>query len=196
MSTDKEKTRQQILRAADERIQQYGFCKTTMNEIAKDCKMSAANIYRFFDSKNDIAAELATQCFSDAEQIFKTVARDTKTGPPEKLKGLCIEKLRVNYSMFHQNPNYFEIVNFIIEERDDLIETHKNKVRAYIAEVLAEGNRIGLFDIDDVVATADTFHKAVILFHCPVFINMYTLQEMEESVENVVNLLIQGLKKE
>lgn len=195
MPKNREITRELILDAAANRIQQYGFNKTTMNEIAKDCNMSAANIYRFFDSKNDIAAEMAQQSFVEVEKTCKDIARKTRLAPVEKLKAFCNVKLRTNYEMLYENPNCFEIIHFIMEERDDLISAHKEKVRSYLAEILAEGNRTGLFDIDDVVTMADTFQKAVILFYCPVFIKMYTLEEMEASVECVVNLLVAGLKK-
>ena len=49
-----EEIQQLILTAAQERFSQFGFNKTTMAEIAKDCKMSASNIYRFFDNKLEI----------------------------------------------------------------------------------------------------------------------------------------------
>ncbi len=181
--------------AAEKRIMQYGFNKTTMNEIAKDCNMSAANIYRFFNSKNDIATEFALQSFTEAEKLLKTIIRNPKLDTVDKLKAFTLEKLRMNYQMFYQQPNCFEIVNYILDKRDDLIEQHKETVRSYLAEVLAEGNRADLFDIDDIFAMADTFLKAVTLFYCPVLINMYTLEEMERSAVEVVELLVKGLEK-
>ena len=195
MSKDKDEIREQILAAAEKRIQQYGFNKTTMNEIAKDCNMSAANIYRFFDSKNEIATELALQSFFEAEKLLKAITRNPELSPVDKLKAFTLEKLRMNYQMFNHQPNCFEIVNYIIDERDDLIEQHKETARSYLAEVLAEGNRDGLFDIDDIFAMADTLLKAVTLFYCPVLINMYTLEEMEHSAVEVVELLVKGLEK-
>ena len=57
--SDKTETRQQILDAAMQRIMHYGYAKTTMAEIARDCDMSAGNIYRFFASKIDIAEAMA-----------------------------------------------------------------------------------------------------------------------------------------
>ena len=41
---------EQIIAAAEKRFFYYGFGKTTMAEIASDCDMSPANIYRFFVS--------------------------------------------------------------------------------------------------------------------------------------------------
>ena len=45
----------QILDAASRRFLHYGYGKTTMSEIAKDCNMSTGNLYRYFPSKLDIA---------------------------------------------------------------------------------------------------------------------------------------------
>ncbi len=195
MAKDKETIRKQILSAAEKRISQYGFNKTTMSEIAQDCNMSAANIYRFFNSKHDIAAEMALQSFDRAEQLIKTIVRDPDMAPVDKLKTFTLEKLKQNYEMFEQHPKCFEIVNYIIEEREDLIDDHKEKIISYLAEILAEGNRSGLFDISNILAAADTFSKALTLFHCPVFMNMYTQQEMEASAVEVVTLLVKGLEK-
>lgn len=47
-----------ILHAARERSTMYSFNKTTMAEIAKDCDMSAANLYRFYENKLDINLDI------------------------------------------------------------------------------------------------------------------------------------------
>jgi len=49
-----EETRQLILDAAFERFGHYGYNKTTMVEIAQDVGMSAANLYRYFENKQEI----------------------------------------------------------------------------------------------------------------------------------------------
>ena len=48
-----------ILAAAYARFQRFGFGKTTMAEIAGDCGMSAANLYRYFENKEDIGVHTA-----------------------------------------------------------------------------------------------------------------------------------------
>lgn len=195
MSKDKQEIKEQIMAAAEKRFMQYGFNKTTMNEIAKDCNMSAANIYRFFKSKNEIASEMASLSFFEAQQLLKELVRDPQMKPVEKLKAFIAAKLRMNYEMFSEQPKCFEIVNYIVDERDDLLEQHHDKITSFIAEILAEGNQSGLFDVEDIFTAADTFLKAVTLFICPILINMYTLEEMEDSADKVVEMLLTGLKK-
>ena len=58
-------TKNQILKAAERLLEYYGYQKTSMADIARDCQMSPANIYRFYKGKDDILAEIATNIFRD-----------------------------------------------------------------------------------------------------------------------------------
>lgn len=49
-----EEVQKEILIAAESRFRTFGYNKTTMAEIAQDCKMSTSNLYRFFENKQDI----------------------------------------------------------------------------------------------------------------------------------------------
>ena len=43
-----ESIKNRIIEEAEKHFRQYGFKKSRMAEIAKDCQMSAANLYRYF----------------------------------------------------------------------------------------------------------------------------------------------------
>ena len=47
-------TRERILVVAERLFRQMGYQKTTVADIAKELRMSPANVYRFFDSKKSI----------------------------------------------------------------------------------------------------------------------------------------------
>lgn len=53
------KTRALILDVADRHFKRYGYTKTTIVDIASDCAMSHANVYRFFRNKADLADAVA-----------------------------------------------------------------------------------------------------------------------------------------
>ena len=48
-----------ILTAAVGLFTRYGFAKTTISEIARDCGMSPANLYRYFRNKQAIGCAVA-----------------------------------------------------------------------------------------------------------------------------------------
>ena len=53
-------TQERILVVAERLFRQIGYQKTTVADIAKELRMSPANVYRFFDSKKAINEGVAT----------------------------------------------------------------------------------------------------------------------------------------
>ena len=190
-----EETKDQILKAAEARFIQYGFNKTTMNEIAKDCNMSAANIYRFFKNKNEIVAEKAVQFFQEVEDILREIVRRPGMTAIQRLEEITLKQLQSHFDLIDNKPKLMEIIDFMSTERFDIVEHHDEVTRSLVAEVLAEGNRSGEFEVDDIVATADIFLKATILTSCPILMGFFTYKELEHFSKEVVGLLFKGLAR-
>jgi AcrR family transcriptional regulator len=173
-----EEIKELILEKAIERFIRYGFGKTTMVEIAKDCGMSAGNLYRYFESKFDIGVGVAQGYISKAEQILKDVVQRPGLNPTQRLETFILEKLKFMYAHIVEQPNAQDLVNYILDERWDLVEQHRNVQNALMTEILSEGNRTGEFKVTD----AAHFFKNV------------SLEELEQEAKAVVTLMIQGLK--
>lgn len=193
--TKNEETRELIINAAEKRFSQYGFNKTTMAEIAKDCGMSAANLYRFFKDKNDILVVMTERCFRDTENCLREILRRPGMSAAQRIEALVLEKLHINYDMVANNPKFNEIVMYITSERSDIICRHKDAAKSSIAEAVAEGNRNGEFDAPDIVKTADMIIKATILFSHPMLMRDYSLEELENSATEIIETLVRGLAK-
>jgi AcrR family transcriptional regulator len=54
-----------ILSAAERCFARAGFHRTTMNDIAGEAGMSAGNLYRYFDSKDEVVAQLCAKDRAD-----------------------------------------------------------------------------------------------------------------------------------
>ena len=70
-----EQVRRRILDAAEARFRVFGYRKTTMAEIAEDVDMSAANLYRYFEDKQDIAAACAGRCMGGRAELLREVVK-------------------------------------------------------------------------------------------------------------------------
>jgi len=68
------KTRARILATAEKRFKHYGFAKTTIVDIADDCAMSHANVYRFFRNKTEIVDAIAVGWLAKIERVCADVA--------------------------------------------------------------------------------------------------------------------------
>lgn len=194
MDIEIDKARDRILKAANERFRQYGYGKTTMNEISADCDMSAANLYRFFENKEDIGATLVGRCLSaEAEQLREIVRRPDRASI--RLKDFALALLEHTYSRPEERGKISELVQMICSERFDVVEPHIRTKRSLLAELLATGNASGEFDVADCDETAAAVLTALALFDVPVVVRRGSLEELKQRAEKVVELLLRGLGK-
>lgn len=184
-----------ILEAAVNRFSEYGYNKTTMAEIAKDADMSAANIYRYYKNKEEIAAACAKGCMCERLDLLKSVIRDSSLTAAEKLEKYVLGTLQASQNMFLENKKIDEVVMEITKNRSDLVHNKINNENALIMEIIAYGNQTGEFDVDDVIDTAAAIHSMLVLFDVPMFMHLFTKEEFEKKALSAVKLLITGLKK-
>lgn len=187
--------RSQIVSAASSRFQRFGFGKTTMAEIAADCGMSAGNLYRYFENKEDIGAAIAARYMAMREAEGREVVRRPGLAPEERLERLIVTLGTSIHEAATEDVLTNEMVDCICAKRSDLIENHIQTLLSLFAEVLAQGNESGAFDIDDVMATAGTVKSACKGFLYPPLVAMCTREEIERDAVGVARLLIRGLAK-
>ncbi len=184
-----------ILDAAKERFQVYGYGKTTMAEIAKDVNMSAANLYRYFQNKQDIAVECSDLCMSDRSNKIREAVRQPGFSAVERLRTFVLTSLKTNLEEFEKYPKISELIELVSKEHKELVKDKVQAQCAIIAEILAYGNETGEFDVKDVIKTSSTVHASLILFDFPLFDGFFSHAEFEMMANNVVDLLISGLRR-
>ena len=75
LSLDSLETRKRILAEAERLFRLYGYTKTTVADIAEACRMSSANVYRFFASKSDINNAICERVIAGDEDALVAIAR-------------------------------------------------------------------------------------------------------------------------
>lgn len=185
--------RADILDAAEQRIRTYGYGKTTMVEIATDVGMSAANLYRYFENKLDIGAALAQRCFGERFALLQAVVDRQNLSASQTLEAFVIENLRYTHTQFSKFPKVNELVDIIITQRGDLIQTKIENDRGLIIIILQSGLQSGEFAIDDLDTTSQAVLHAIVRFSVPLFMTMYPLDEFEQHARDLVKLLVRGL---
>ncbi|MCV6638853.1 TetR/AcrR family transcriptional regulator [Candidatus Albibeggiatoa sp. nov. NOAA] len=190
-----EEIRLNILNCAEERFRHYGYRKTAMSEIAQDMNMSTANLYRYFDNKEDIAAACTERCMDKNLQCLRDVLKMPNITASERLEHFFIEQLRQLHDETHNHTKITEIVEFIATQRQELIFQKIKIIQSLIAEILSEGNRTGEFEVDDVLTTSEAVYACMTVFNVPLFMTVYPLETLEHMARNVVKLLLTGLHK-
>jgi len=190
--------RETILEAARVRFGHYGFNKTTMVEIAKDCGMSAANIYRHFNGKNDIIAVLATNLLRHQETRLAEIVACKSSGCAEKLRKFFIESIVITRQYAAEQPKMKEMVDFICQERLDLVQSHKKNKQGFIETILREGASSGEFIIadSDMISTAEAVLDSTVMFHTPLFMDMYSTEDLKSSCDRILKLILAAITRQ
>ncbi|MBN4079290.1 TetR/AcrR family transcriptional regulator [Beggiatoa alba] len=190
-----EDIRARILEAASQRFAQFGYNKTTMAEIAQDCDMSAANLYRFFKNKLDIGANLATNCLDTKLVLIADIIKQQDRPAAERLHDVVLHTLRYTHGQWSNDPRMNEMVNAICEARMDIVDTYKLSKHDLLVNLLEDGVQRGEFSIHNLDDTAEAIASAITAFCLPLLMPMYSLDIFEKRAESVVQLLLNGLIK-
>ncbi len=191
--SEKQSIREQIVDAAKKRFSHFGYGKTTMAEVATDCRMSPGNLYRFFPGKLDIAEAIATEDYSrhleHMSQLAVTPGKDAR----ERLHDLLFEELRRTYHKLEKDPRAFEMARVIAHERPQFANWMLENERKILIELLDESERRGEFCPEDKEFTAEMIQSATMKFRYPQLWSKLTLPKLERELEGVLELLINGL---
>ncbi len=192
--TETTDTREQILRAAMTRILHYGYAKTTMAEIAKDCDMSAGNIYRFFKSKLDIA-EAIVRGFNQAfYQLFAEIARRSSDPALPRLTELFKARLERTYHMMQNKTKALEMADVLARERPIYYVEELAQERIYIVQILEQGLKSGeIQPLDNPNFTAEMLQIALMKFESPRFWADESYEELTREFDGVMKLLEKSL---
>ena len=191
---DPRELRESILDAAQARLLRFGYHKTTVAEIARDVGMSAANLYRYFENKQEIVAECAGRCLDERLERLRAIARDPGFTPSEKLVRYALELVDDSHALAGPESMVGELVDAITRERPSLIHTKNALHYDLIGEILLAGRDSGEFVIEDIAASSRYVHSAFSLFDVPLFVGLYERAEFDERARGVVALLLDGLR--
>lgn len=186
-------TRKMILHAAVERILHYGYSKTTMAEIARDCNMSAGNIYRFFASKLDIAEAMARKFNEEAYETFaRIVAR--KASAADRMREVFHYELARTYSAIEDEAKILEVAEVLGEERPLYMNDKLATERTYLVKIIDDGMKSGEFrQIENPEETAEMWQSALMKFRFPQLFSKLTLPKLQRELDGVMDLLLAGM---
>ena len=141
-------TRERILVVAERLFRQIGYQKTTVADIAKELRMSPANVYRFFDSKKSIHEGVARGLMGEVEIEARRIAQ--APGPaPVRLRQLMKTIHHMNSERYVGDSKMHEMVEIAMQEDWDVCVAHMECIASVIGEVIAQGAASGEFDAPD-----------------------------------------------
>jgi AcrR family transcriptional regulator len=158
--------RAKIVATAERLFREIGFQKTTVADIARELRMSPANVYRFFASKSEIHVAVARHMMGEAEACAREVASGPGTAA-ERLRALILGSEARNAERYLVDRKMHDMVEAALDEHWPAIDEHISRLDEIYESVIASGMESGEFARGDARLSAKMVHMACIRFCHP-----------------------------
>lgn len=184
-------TRDRILEVAERLFRQIGYQKTTVGDIAKELRMSPANVYRFFESKKAIHQAVARGLMGEVElEAQRIVARP---GPvPKRFRELLTTIHRMNTERYVGDNKLHEMVEIAMQEDWDVCVNHMECIAGMVGQMIAQGVASGEFETPDLQLAALCSCTAMMRFFHPQMIAQCATKP-GPTIDQMIDFVIAGL---
>lgn len=184
-------TRERILAVAERLFRQIGYQKTTVADIAKELRMSPANVYRFFDSKKSIHEGVARSLMGEVEIEAQRIARSE--GPAAtRLRQMMTTINRMNTERYVGDSKLHEMVEIAMQEDWEVCTAHMELIAMTIGQVIAQGAASGEFEVKDLQVAALCACTAMMRFFHPQMIAQCATKP-GPTIDQMIDFVIAGL---
>jgi AcrR family transcriptional regulator len=185
--------RLQILATAEKLFRSYGYAKTTVADIARDCAMSPANVYRFFESKAAVNEAITEVLLEQQEACAHAITAEKRTAS-ERLRKLLLEMHSFTLERYLKESQVHELCRRAMDEQWGVIDAHIQRMRALIRSLVEEGMRNGEFAPRDLDATARCVSNAMMPFFHPQTVAENFSKDQKRQALQMGEFLVAALK--
>ena len=193
MDSNADMQQKKILDAAIKLFTHYGYDKTTIAELAADCDMSAGNIYRYFESKLDIAERIAERESVEIFSKLKSIAHCGQRGCYERLRDFLFHELRSTFHLLENSPKIAHMVSVLSEKRPAFINQQLHKQRELLEKILESSSFAEQIKEKNSNFIAEMIQSATMKFRYPQLFSHLTLEQLETELKGVIHLLFHGI---
>ncbi|MBR0993658.1 TetR/AcrR family transcriptional regulator [Bradyrhizobium japonicum] len=184
-------TRDRILEVAERLFRQIGYQKTTVGDIAKELRMSPANVYRFFESKKAIHQAVARSLMGEVELEAQRIV--AKPGPvPERFRELLTTIHRMNTERYVGDNKLHEMVEIAMQEDWQVCVNHMECIGGFVGQMIAQGVASGDFEAPDLQLAALCSCTAMMRFFHPQMIAQCATKP-GPTIDQMIDFVIAGL---
>jgi AcrR family transcriptional regulator len=151
--------RADLVSHARELIVRRGYSSTTVDAINESARLSKGTFYHYFKSKSELLDAVVSQLTDEGWANTRRALESTDGGAMERFKRFLAAARRWRIIALPQTAEIMRVV--LRPESSQLRERLRNRSISLaapgLAELLEDGNREGVFSVDDPEATARVF---------------------------------------
>jgi AcrR family transcriptional regulator len=187
-------TRRLIVEVAERLFRQLGFQKTTVADIARELRMSPANVYRFFGAKSEINAAVCMDLLGKIEAEAGKIAVSRGTAL-QRMRNLVASVEKAHYKQYMFDRKLHELIEAAMTENWSIMREHNHRMTGMLEQIIASGMAAGEFHSGDAALAARLVNTACIRFCHPRLMAEYE-QEPEPALDHMLDFCRAALVRE
>ena len=134
---DHDDKRFNILRTAASVFAREGIARASINEVAKACGISKANIYHYYDSKNDLVFDILDSYLAQLRDGICGTDFSGQTAP-ERLHALTREFLLAYEGMDNEHKIQSEGLSLLEPEKQEILKGYQRELVTVVSQALKD----------------------------------------------------------
>ena len=183
-----------ILDAALPVFGQYGYRRTSMDDIAREAGIAKGTIYLSFASKEEVfqalSQRLSQRMLADAE-----AARRRPGTTADKLAAMNAAWFGTYAETIRRSPHAAELLDAKHRLSADLVTDAANRYKRLVRDVLAEATAAGELDLEPAGLTADTAAELLIASARGLQSSAASPAACRRSLNALVRVMVAGLRR-
>ncbi|MCV0394429.1 MAG: TetR family transcriptional regulator [Rhizobiaceae bacterium] len=135
--TDVDATRSRLIETAERLLKRRGPERLTVTEVAKACRMSQSNAYRFVANRQELLQAMGERWFAAIEFGVLQAARSTGD-PSERFVQYFREQYRLKRQLHDADPDLFAAYLRLGLANMEVVERHLERLREGLSDILSE----------------------------------------------------------
>ncbi|WP_405059253.1 TetR family transcriptional regulator [Kribbella sp. NBC_01505] len=183
-----------ILAATEQILRRHGPEKTSVVDVARVLGVSHAAVYKHFASKQALREAVAKRWLGRDREALAVVADDNKLSPADRLRGWLHAVLTVKQAKLREDPELFGAYVLLASTQAEVAVDHVADLLGQLTSIVAAGAADGTFATSDAAATARTIFHATSRFTHIAFAGEWLNDGIENELDAVCTLLLDGLR--
>ena len=185
-------TREQILAAAEEALRRYGPAKMNVVDVAAALGVSHGSVYRHFPTKAALRAAVVRKGLDQKARHLRPISEES--GPAvDRLHRWLLALVAFKQGLAREDPELFGAYAMIDKDDVDVVRDHVEVLTGQIQRILEDGVASGEFRAAVLDGGAAAIWDATTRFHHPAHRHEWTDPKVNDDVERVWRLLLDGL---
>ena len=171
----------------------WGYARTTVADIARECAMSPANVSRFFESKKAVNEAITEVILQQVEEIAHAIAREQRS-VADRLRKLVLELHTFTCDHMIKDSQVNELCLRAMDEQWGVIDAHIRRQRMVLRSLIDEGMKNGEFVAGDLDFAETCANNALIPFCHPTVVAQNFAKDRKRQAAAMGEFLVAALQ--